>query len=171
MTSAYLACTTRRLSLRVGVSSSVSAVHSTGSRCHRLTCWTRASCWWAAATPAATSASTCGSLASSASELAGMPRARAQAGAASPARGSRAATYGRRAAGGPASGVDGAEVPVMQPPVRVKEILGQAGPVQVAGGGQRPAGQDLAVAGDRDLHAGVGAADRAQLERGGGVGR
>jgi ribosomal protein S18 acetylase RimI-like enzyme len=38
MTSAYLACTTRRLSFRVGVSSSLSAVHSTGSRRHLLTC-------------------------------------------------------------------------------------------------------------------------------------
>ena len=92
MTSAYLACTTRRLSLSVGVSSSVSAVHSTGSRRHRLTCWTRASCSLAAATPAATSASTCGSDASAASEPAVMPRARAQAGAASPSRVSRATT-------------------------------------------------------------------------------
>jgi GNAT superfamily N-acetyltransferase len=38
MTSAYLACITRRLSLSVGVSSSLSAVHSTGSSRHRFTC-------------------------------------------------------------------------------------------------------------------------------------
>src|SRR6185312_3361087 len=67
-------------------------------------------------------------------------------------------------------GVDGADVAGVQPPVRVEQVTGQVGPVQVAGGGQRPAGQDLAVAGDRDLHASVGAADRAELERGGGVG-
>ena len=43
MMSAYLACTTRRLSFSVGVSSSLSAVHSTGSSRQYLTCWTRAS--------------------------------------------------------------------------------------------------------------------------------
>jgi len=40
MASAYLAWTTRRLSLSVGVSSPVSAVHSAGSNCHRFTCCT-----------------------------------------------------------------------------------------------------------------------------------
>src|SRR6476659_798915 len=38
ITSAYLVCTTRRLSLSVGVSSSDSAVHSTGSSSKALTC-------------------------------------------------------------------------------------------------------------------------------------
>ena len=75
MTSAYLSWTTRRLSLSVGVSSSVSAVHSTGSRCHRLTCWTRASRSFAAATAAPTSVSTTGSAANSASEPGAAPRA------------------------------------------------------------------------------------------------
>src|SRR6202030_2899537 len=60
MSSAYLACTTRRLSLSVGVSSSLSAVHSTGSSRHRLTCWTRASRSLAAATASPTSAGTAG---------------------------------------------------------------------------------------------------------------
>src|ERR1700761_9056382 len=56
MVSAYLAWMMRRLSLRVGVSSSLSAVHSVGSRRQALTCWTRARRWLAAATAAATSA-------------------------------------------------------------------------------------------------------------------
>ena len=83
MSSEYFACTTRRLSLSVGVSSSLSAVHSTGSSRQRLTCCTRASCWLAAATASSISASTAGFWASSASEPASMPRALAQAGATS----------------------------------------------------------------------------------------
>jgi hypothetical protein len=63
--------------------------------------------------------------------------------------------------------IDGADVAGVQRPARVDEGLGQAGPVQVDGGGQRPAGQDLAVAGNLYLHASVGAADRAELESGG----
>ena len=38
MTSAYLAWMTRRFSFSVGVSSSLSAVHSAGSSRQRLTC-------------------------------------------------------------------------------------------------------------------------------------
>ena len=59
-------------------------------------------------------------------------------------------------------GVDGADVAGVQPPVRVDEGLGQVGPVQVAGRGQRPAGQDLAVAGET-----VGNRGRAHLGAGG----
>ena len=51
---------TRRRSLSVGVSSPVSAVHSTGSRRHCLTCWTRASLPLVAVTAADTSVSTAG---------------------------------------------------------------------------------------------------------------
>ena len=96
MTSAYFPCTTRRLSLKVGVSSSLSAVHSTGSSRHLLTCWTGASRWFAPATASATAARTAGSPASSASEDASIPRALAQP---APRRHSGSAAPPRTAAG------------------------------------------------------------------------
>ena len=56
MRSAYLAWMMRRRSLRVGVSSSLSAVHSTGRTSKRLTCSIRARRWLAASTASWTSA-------------------------------------------------------------------------------------------------------------------
>src|ERR1022692_3977358 len=209
MTSEYLWWITRRLSLNVGVSSSVSAVHSTGSSCQRLTCCTRASCSFAAATASFTVSTTTGFSASSASEAASMPRALAQAGATSPSRVSSATTNLRRSPnasawpisglatsrlsiaagemfppGGvndhpllrvnnrqEAGGVEGADIPGVQPAIGVEQPRCLLGQIEVAGRVQRPAGQDLPVRRDGHLDPRHRPADRAQLESEWGIRR